>query len=431
MKKTLFSAPRKFLRHHLRLLFGLLPKEIRFAIFRSMVDCDPEPEGRLQLKIADTREELEACFSILHDAYVQSGFMKPDSSGLRVTAYHALPTTTTLCAKFDGKVVGTMSLIREGVFGFPLQSVFDLTNVREKGGKIAEISALAVHPSFRKTGGTILFPLMKFMYEYCTTFFDTQHLVIAVNPNKIEMYESLLFFERLQESAVANYDFANGAPAVGATLDLHRAPELMRQTYGKKKGRKNLHDYFVNIRLPNIALPARRYFTTNDPVMTPEMLDHFFNRRCNVFGAMEDRKKQLLHSIYDRGEYRKALPAPMANTSNVHPLRKHQRFSLKSPGLLELNIDGLREAFRLRVVEVSLYGFKAECDRPLPLDLQGSASVELGANERSVVACTAVRLDQAGASRFYGFRISEPDASWRKCVDALEQGHTHLDLMAA
>jgi len=48
---------------------------------------------------------------------------------------------------------------------------------------------------------------MKFMYEYCTTFFDTRHLVIAVNPNRIEMYESLLCFERLTENLVENYDF--------------------------------------------------------------------------------------------------------------------------------------------------------------------------------------------------------------------------------
>ncbi|CAN5392843.1 hypothetical protein BH11PSE9_BH11PSE9_01160 [soil metagenome] len=431
MKRTLASVSRKVLHVAARKLLAMLPTDTRFSMFRSMVDCDPQPDPRLQLKIADTQEELEACFRILHDAYVASGFMQPDPSGMRVTIYHALPTTTTLCAKYDGQVVGTMSLIREGVFGFPLQSVFDLTSVRAKTGRIAEISALAVHPSFRKTGGTILFPLMKFMYEYCTTFFDTRHLVIAVNPNKIEMYESLLFFERLQESAVANYDFANGAPAVGATLDLHRAPELMRQIYGRKKGRKNLHNYFVNTRLTNIVFPTRRYFTTNDPVMTPDMLDYFFNRKCNVFGSMEDRKKHLLHSIYDLGEYRRALPTAFASANNVHPLRKHQRFSLKSPGLLELNIDGLREAFRLRVVEVSLYGFKAECDRALPLDLQGSAGIELGANERSVVDCTAVRLEQTGGSRFYGFRIKEPDASWRNCVNALEQGHTHLDLMAA
>ena len=156
-----------------------MPRSLRFAIFRSFADCDPEPDKRLVLKIAETQEELEACFRLLHDAYVDSGFMKPAPSGMRVTIYHALPTTTTLCAKFDGEVVGTLSLIRESVFGFPLQAVFDLTQVRAKRGKIAEVSALAVHPKFRKTGGAILFPLMKFMYEYCTAFFDTRHIVIA------------------------------------------------------------------------------------------------------------------------------------------------------------------------------------------------------------------------------------------------------------
>ncbi len=137
----------------LRRLFAVLPRNQRFAIYRSFVDCDPSPSDRLQLKIADTKEELEACFRLLHDAYVGSGFMKPDPSGMRVTIYHALPTTTTLCAKYDGEVVGTLSLIRDSAFGFPLQSIFDLSGVRAKEGNIAEVSALAVHPKFRKTGG--------------------------------------------------------------------------------------------------------------------------------------------------------------------------------------------------------------------------------------------------------------------------------------
>jgi len=336
-----------------------------------------------------------------------------------------------LCAKVNGRVVGTMSLIREGVFGFPLQSVFDLGAVRAKEGQIAEISALAVHPDFRKTGGRILFPLMKFMYEYCTTYFDTRHLVIAVNPNRIEMYESLLHFERLQANAVDSYDFANGAPAVGATLDLQRAPALMRATYGGKTARKNLHDYFLNVKLPNIQLPTRRYFTTNDPVMTPQMLDHFFNLRCQVFDSLEDRKKLLLHSIYDLGEYRSALPRMPANPGNVHPLRKHQRYSLKCPGVLELKAGDPGEAFRLRVIEVSLHGFKAESDRPLPLHFRGQAKIELGAGDRSSVDAEAVRLDQSETARFYGFKVTEPDAAWRNCVHALEQGHTHFDLQAA
>ncbi|NCP55852.1 MAG: hypothetical protein GW845_11810, partial [Rhodoferax sp.] len=72
-----------------RRLFSFLPKHARFAIYRSFVQCDPQPDARLVLKIAETREELEACFKLLHDAYVGSGFMKPDPSGMRVTIYHA------------------------------------------------------------------------------------------------------------------------------------------------------------------------------------------------------------------------------------------------------------------------------------------------------------------------------------------------------
>jgi len=111
---------RKYVHQSLRKLIAALPRETRFSIYRSFVDCDPSPSERLVLKIADTRDELEACFTLLHDAYVDSGFMQPDPSGMRVTIYHALPTTTTLCAKWDGEVVGTISLIRESAFGFPL-----------------------------------------------------------------------------------------------------------------------------------------------------------------------------------------------------------------------------------------------------------------------------------------------------------------------
>jgi len=113
VKKPQDSKPKHTLHSTLRKAFSFLPRPLRFAIYRSFVDCDPEPDTRLVLKIAETKEELEACFQLLHDAYVGSGFMKPDPSGLRVTIYHALPTTTTLCAKFDGEVVGGNVLRRE------------------------------------------------------------------------------------------------------------------------------------------------------------------------------------------------------------------------------------------------------------------------------------------------------------------------------
>jgi GNAT superfamily N-acetyltransferase len=422
------SNAKRFLHQTLRKAFSFFPRTLRFAVYRSFVDCDPHPDQRLVLKIAETREELEACFRLLHDAYVGSGFMRPDPSGMRATIYHALPTTTTLCAKFDGEVVGTISLIRESVFGFPLQSIFDLHEIREKKGRIAEVSALAVHPKFRKTGGSILFPLMKFMYEYCTTFFDTRHLVIAVNPNRIEMYESLLFFERLTETTVENYDFANGAPAVGASVDLHLAPEIFKRVYGKKPRRKNLYRYFLRTQLQNIAMPSRRYFTTNDPVMTPELLDYFFNQCTPTFKNLSEREKGLLHSIYNLPEYKQVLSVGFSDSNFRTHQRKHQRYSLKCPGSFSITGPDKTDVYALQVIELSDDGFLAHSKVPLPANVWGEASIRLGHEERSVAKAMVVRGNHKGPYGFYGFKLVEPDLPWRKLVGVLRSGTTHEDL---
>lgn len=422
------SSATRIARHSLRKVFSFFPRAFRFAVYRSFVDCDPKPDSRLVLKIAETKEELEASFKLLHDAYVSSGFMKPHPSGMRVTIYHALPTTTTLCAKFDGEVVGTISLIRESVFGFPLQSVFDLQEIREKKGRVAEVSALAVHPKFRKTGGSILFPLMKFMYEYCTTFFDTRHLVIAVNPNRIDMYESLLFFQRLTENTVENYDFANGAPAVGASLDLHVAPEILKQAYNKKPRRKNLYQYFVHTQLRNIVMPGRRYFTTNDPVMTPELLDYFFNQRTQTFQQLSDREKGLLHSIYNLPQYQQLLPTGFSESTARLRQRMHQRYSIKCPGSFTVTGPENTTVYALRVVELSDDGFLAHVKEPLPMNVWGEARIRLGNEEKSTTKAMVIRGKHKESHGFYGFKLAEADLSWRKLVSALKAGTTHEDL---
>lgn len=428
MKNSPSSTAKRFLHHALRKAFSVFPKSLRFAVYRSFVDCDPKPDPRLVLKIAQTKEELTACFRLLHDAYVGSGFMKPDPSGMRVTIYHALPTTTTLCAKFDGEVVGTLSLIRESVFGFPMQAIFDLQEIREKKGRIAEVSALAIHPKFRNTGGTILFPLMKFMYEYCTTFFDTRHLVIAVNPNRIEMYESLLLFKRLTANPVDHYDFANGAPAVGASVDLHLAPRIFKRIYRKKTGRKNLYHYFLHTRITNIKMPSRRYFTTNDPVITPNLLDYFFNQCTHTFDNLGERKKRLLHSIYNLPEYKLVLPTAFFDSDFRTGQRKHKRYSLKCRGSFSVIGAERTDIYKLQVVELSEDGFLAHSIVPLPSRVWGEATISLGHEEKSVTRAMVVRGKHKDPYGFYGFKISEPDLPWRKLVRALQSGMTDTDL---
>jgi hypothetical protein len=431
MKHSLGSKFRRQWHHSLRVVFSVLPKSLRFALYRSMVDCEPHPDKRLVLKLAETKEELEACFRLLHDAYVGAGYMKPDPSGLRATIYHALPTTTTLCAKFDEKVVGTLSLIRESSFGFPLQSVFDLHEIRARGGRIAEASALAVHPDFRKTSGSIMFPLMKFMHEYCQNFFDTSDLVIAVNPDRIEMYESLLCFERLEQAQVDNYDFANGAPAVGAHLNLRTASATLKKLYGNRTRRKNLYLYFMRTRLKNIVMPSRRYFTTNDPVMTPELLDYFFNERTGTLNKLGQHERLLLHAIYNNESYAKVLPALDQEPSTQTVERKHLRFSIKCPGEFLYPDGGKTVTAQLQVFELSELGFFAYAKQAIPENVWGEAIVQLGEHEKSAVRAKVSRSEYKNERGMYGFMLDSPDLAWRKFVGALQSGTTHEDMSNA
>ncbi len=415
MKRSAWQSLRRKLNRLIRNSVTALPVALRFGIYRRAIDLNPLTADVLELKIADTQAELEACFALLHDAYVASGFMRIHPSGLRVTPYHALPTTTTLCAKINGQVVGTLSIVRDGVFGFPMQSAFDISSVRAKEGRIAEISALAVHPSFRKTGGSILFPLMKFMYEYCTRYFDTRHLLIAVNPSHIEMYESLLFFQRLDSQTIEEYDFANGAPAVGATLDLQEAPAIFERAYAHKSERRNLHHYFVHTRLKAIQFPNRPWHLSNDPVLTPALLNYFFNERVPVFAELDARRKGLLHACYADEEWESVLPARVPGPE----LRRHPRYTFTCPASLEAPHAAARD--EATIVEISKAGFLARLVKPLELGTRCTVLAELGAGVESRFEAELVRDFATSSGTLFGFHVDRPDDAWDRCVAWLDR----------
>jgi hypothetical protein len=215
---------------------------------------------------------------------------------------------------------------------------------------------------------------------------------------------------------------------VGATLDLPIAKEIFRRVYGKRKPRKNLYNYFVQLRLPNIKLPKRRYFTTNDPVLTPAILDHFFNQRSKVFEELDDRRKALLWSIYDQPEFRAVLPMMSGSATGFHPMRRHQRFSLRCPAELRLHVDGGERSIVMTVIEISLSGFQAQSKLDIPVGVDGAVWVELGVQDKAAMDVKVMRHHHTDTGEFYGFRVDEPDEVWRRAVSALETEYVAGDL---
>src|SRR5690349_8210347 len=98
-------------------------REIRptltYPFLRQMVKLPLIPPG-LTISLARSGEDLEAAYRLLHDVYVEIGFMEPHPSGLRLNVFNALPQTSVAVAKIDGKVIGTLTLTRENPLGLPL-----------------------------------------------------------------------------------------------------------------------------------------------------------------------------------------------------------------------------------------------------------------------------------------------------------------------
>ncbi|MCB0350866.1 MAG: hypothetical protein KDD38_06765, partial [Bdellovibrionales bacterium] len=92
-KKQFFKKMSVTARRFLRICFSALPKFLKHPLMRSMIHIEYNLSSDYTFKIAETKEELEQAFRILHDAYVEMKFMNPDPSGLRVTLYHAIPHT--------------------------------------------------------------------------------------------------------------------------------------------------------------------------------------------------------------------------------------------------------------------------------------------------------------------------------------------------
>jgi hypothetical protein len=189
--------------------------------------------------------------------------------------------------------------------------------------------------------------------------------------------------------------------------------------YARRATRRNLHGYFTATELPHLQFPERRYFTTNDPVMSPGLLDHFFNRRTQVFAQLDERRRRLLHAIYHEDSYRAVLPHMPNEAVSSQPLRRHRRHSLKCPARLEYVAQGLHSV-GLEVIDISLNGFLARSARVLPEDVRGVVCVRLGEGVLSNAQASVVREVPRDGEVFYGFRIDAPDLAWQRCIFDLE-----------
>ncbi|MBN2292700.1 MAG: hypothetical protein JXM70_09760 [Pirellulales bacterium] len=155
---------------------------------------------------------------------------------IRVTPYHALPTTEVFVAKDHGEIVCTMSLVRDAGLGLPMESIYDkeINQHRRRGLKLAEVSCLAFDRKSEACSFSEISRLMAFTAQ-CAVRRGVHQLVIAVHPRHAAFYHRFLAFEPIGEEKT--YDAVRGKPAVAMALDLIQLqidhPKAYRRLFGK------------------------------------------------------------------------------------------------------------------------------------------------------------------------------------------------------
>lgn len=386
-----------------------LPFFLKSRIIRRLVRFPSKIDPTLKFKVAETQEELEQAFAILHDAYVRDGLMKPHPSGLRVTKFHSLPSTTTLIAVENGTVVGTVSLVRRNSFGLPLESIFSIDHLTN-GNRVAEVSSLAIKNGMQRQRGRLLFPLLKFMYHYSTEYFGVSHFVIAVNPKWWDFYQSVLLFTQLTKKPVESYDFVNGAPAVGGVLDLNWANEAYLRMYGGRPLDRNLCHFFLTPPLPNMEFPMRKRGLIWDPVMSTKLMKYFFTEKTDAFKSLSEFELSILRELYHTEDFRQIIPAP--NVVRIR-MRKEKRFEAKLFGRI-YGVDG--NSVPIEVHNVGLHSIDGMVQGKLPEGLL-RIRLDIEAYKGCQIDGTILRSNAKGN---FVAQLPSPPETWVQFIENLD-----------
>ncbi len=387
----------------LKLLIEALPKQVRFKVIRRLVKLDEKTIPKnLMIKIAETQEEFQQAYHILYDAYVECGYQKKNSNELRIIKYFALPTTTTIIAKIDDKVIGTMSLIRRGPMGIPLEKEFDIANIIGQGKSIVEISSLAIAKESRHQKGPIFLPLCFYIYNYIVNFMQSDYATIAVNPNVSDFYEGLLAFSLLEKRAVPKYDFANGAPAVGLIRKCSSWSDDMYTLFRDTPYHRNLHQLGSETNKEYYQWPDRTYAKAMDPKLTPALLNYFFNRLSNIFDDMTENEKLTLQSYYSSPEYKDIIPK-----NKIKEARSSNRFIVNTYAIF-------KSSKILKVIETSINGLKIT---GLPDEDHFRLTVRIAEAKYAQLLVTKVWEDLK--SQTCGLKIEKSDFNWSEYIQYL------------
>ena len=183
-----------------------------------MLSTKKSQKSETRVGVANTRVELFSAFELIYEAYLRSELIESNPYQMRVTGYQTLRTTDVLIACEDERVVCTVSVIRDGTLGLPMEAVYqnEIEDRRQSGIRMAEVSCLA-HDAEKEGNFPVVVHLMSLVAQLSKAR-SVDQLMIAVHPRHARFYSRFLGFQLIGEERA--YEAVQNHPAVTMMLDL-------------------------------------------------------------------------------------------------------------------------------------------------------------------------------------------------------------------
>lgn len=220
-------------------------KDRRLTLIRRsrLLSFEPDMDDRLCIKWADTVEERQAAFSVVHQEYLRLGYLeRPNPTGMHYGLHHVLPTSSTLVLKKAHEVVATLTHVLDtDLYGLPMDKLYrdELDALRDKGRRLAELSALATRRDF--CWQRLFMILCRAAYHHALEKRVTD-LCVMVNPRHVPFYKKVFLFEDLGPE---RYYSVVQAPAVALKADLETIADRLRAAYGHLPPEANVYRFLT------------------------------------------------------------------------------------------------------------------------------------------------------------------------------------------
>ena len=241
-------------------LLPYLPAYFRKRIIRG---CLPDFQTNLDgftFCMASSVQDYLSCFRLLHDVYVDAGFIQPSSIPLRIIPQHSDPEARVFmgCLKDDqgeNVPIYTASMFPDNDQGLPMDSGFkrEVDVLRNQGRRLVEIGCLASDPLYRKGNKNIPMLGNRMLVSYAINTIRADDLLITTYPKYLRIYEDILLFEKIGQ--ISSFSYVNNNPAVALRMDLNTVPEKAKEIYGKMPIEKNLYHFFFESESTPIDIP--------------------------------------------------------------------------------------------------------------------------------------------------------------------------------